>query len=226
MPIFILLLCGAAGAVFVYMGKRSGKPVYLVGGVLLCLLGCGWYFYSSSDSFRSKQAKEGAINQFQAEAFAVARAAAETAAGEKILILGVQTPEEMTPFLEILQREGVSDAEYIQVFEGVPMGVPLQSRLKRIRAAMNKVQDAECIVALGPGILLMKETEKFFGEKKKAIQTGAKVDETLWSRGIIAAHVKPRAETSQFDLSSDPEKAALQGYEIRKFQSSSSSSGK
>ena len=81
---------------------------------------------------------------------------------------------------------------------------------------MEQVPDARIIVAMGPGVLLNKDCSGLFEKGKKAIQCGSKVDSKLWESGLIAAHIKPKGSFSQSDLSGNPEKAALQGYDIIK----------
>lgn len=204
------------GALCIFFGKRRNSAVLLSCGALLGLGICAWYFYSMSSTFRQSKARTGAENQFHAEAYALAMALKETSGekGGKTLILGVRTPEEMDSYIAILRENGVENTEYVQVFENLPIGVPTNTRLKRIRSAMEQVPDARIIVAMGPGVLLNKDCSRLFGKEKKAVQTGSTVDGELWEKGIIAAHVKVKRSVSQSDLSGNPEKAALQGYEI------------
>lgn len=206
------------GALCIFFGKRRNSAVLLSCGALLGLGICAWYFYSMSSTFRQSKARTGAENQFHAEAYALAAALKETAGGSggKILILGVTAPEEMDPYIAILRENGVENTEYVQVFETVPIGVPPNTRLKRIRSAMEQVPDARIIVAMGPGVILSADCSRLFEKGKKAIQCGSKVDSKLWESGLIAAHIKPKGSFSQSDLSGNPEKAALQGYDIIK----------
>ncbi len=206
------------GALCIFFGKRRNSAVLLSCGALLGLGICAWYFYTMSSTFRQSKARTGAENQFHAEAYALAAALKETAGGSggKILILGVTAPEEMDPYIAILRENGVENTEYVQVFETVPIGVPPNTRLKRIRSAMEQVPDARIIVAMGPGVILSADCSRLFEKGKKAIQCGSKVDSKLWESGLIAAHIKPKGSFSQSDLSGNPEKAALQGYDIIK----------
>ena len=206
------------GALCIFFGKRRNSAVLLSCGALLGLGICAWYFYSMSSTFRQSKARTGAENQFHAEAYALAMALKETSGekGGKTLILGVRTPEEMDSYIAILRENGVENTEYVQVFENLPIGVPSNTRLKRIRSAMEQVPDARIIVAMGPGVILSADCSRLFEKGKKAIQCGSKVDSKLWESGLIAAHIKPKGSFSQSDLSGNPEKAALQGYDIIK----------
>lgn len=201
------------GVILAFAGSKKKDQPLLILGIVLLLGGLGVYIYSQSSGKVQADGDKRTTLNIDLEGYGVAELLNKIAPDKKVLIFGASASETMDFYMKELSDKGIN-AVYVRVFDGPPIGMPLNERISRFAEALKNHPDAGVIVFRSDAPVT-KEVMPIFKKDFIMIQTGGILNEELFNSGRISAYISKKSNVDLLKLSSDPAKAFAEGYTVR-----------